>query len=235
MSSILFRMKKAKLCSTVKNGSAIRKMSSETFQAMPRNKKIFYEIFLDAFSEQSWKGMMNFIFDKMPSGIIVFDRKNRIIFSNRYGRLFLRRHELPKDVAVFNKKIFDSICTGRLEDSFPGEIYLKTRLNRSAEKWTFKFEVCERPEPFVCVFISGESIAGKIRFNELRKNYGLARREIDVLRRILAGLKQKEICEELELSPEIVKDHIGSLHIKFGVSNRQKLVSVIESLAEKQK
>lgn len=53
----------------------------------------------------------------------------------------------------------------------------------------------------------------------------LTPRETDVLRLISAGLRNRDIADELHLSTETVKDHVGSLLRKLGASNRVEAVT----------
>jgi LuxR family maltose regulon positive regulatory protein len=48
----------------------------------------------------------------------------------------------------------------------------------------------------------------------------LTHREQEVLKLIAAGLTNREIAEELVISPETVKKHTGNIYGKLGASNR---------------
>lgn len=53
----------------------------------------------------------------------------------------------------------------------------------------------------------------------------LTPRETEVLRLIAAGLRNRDIADELHLSTETVKDHVGGLLRKLGASNRVEAVT----------
>ncbi|KPK45521.1 MAG: hypothetical protein AMK74_03230 [Nitrospira bacterium SM23_35] len=63
--------------------------------------------------------------------------------------------------------------------------------------------------------------------NEIRKQFRLTRRETDILRRVLDGLKNVEIAEELEISEQTVKDHLSNIYMKSGVENRFDLARLL--------
>jgi DNA-binding NarL/FixJ family response regulator len=58
------------------------------------------------------------------------------------------------------------------------------------------------------------------------KAYGLTEREIEILRKITHGLKNKQIAFQLDISEKTVKTHINRILKKLGVDNRTKAVLV---------
>jgi len=59
--------------------------------------------------------------------------------------------------------------------------------------------------------------------NAIRQQYKLTRKESDILRRVLDGLKNIEISKELEIIEQTVKDHLSNIYSKLGVENRNAL------------
>lgn len=51
----------------------------------------------------------------------------------------------------------------------------------------------------------------------------LTEREFDVGRRILAGMKRKEIARELQINEDTVKTHIANLYTKLGIHRKAEL------------
>ena len=171
--------------------------------------------------------MMDFIFDKNPMGIIVFDKGMNIVSSNSRGKYFLKRHEIPADISALGKKIFDAIGNGKLKELFPGEICLSKKLDGSSSRWIFRIETCERPDPFVCLFIREDSLADKLDLNGIRQQFGLSRRETDVLRRTITGVKNTDVAEDINISEQTVKDYLSKVYSKSGVKNKFELVAYI--------
>ena len=176
--------------------------------------------------------MMKFIFDKMPSGVIVYDKKLSIIYSNVRGKHFLKRHKAPVEFTALSRRIFAAIKAGNLKKSFPGEIYITKKLDGSSSKWTFKIEIRDKPSPFVCIFVREDSVADKLNLNEIRRQFGLTRRETDVLRRTLSGLKNAEVAEDLNISEQTVKDYLSEVYKKSSVNNKFDLISLILNFPE---
>lgn len=166
----------------------------------------------------------DFILAKMPVGAIVFDQNMDVVYVNRQATGFLKRFELPHEIQRINKRIFDALEQSRFKELFPGEIYLSRKLEGSPSNWTFRFFISENPGPFVSIFILEEKISNKVEMNKIRQLYGLTRRETDILRRTLDGLKNIDIAEDLEISEQTVKDHLSKIYRKMGVENRFELI-----------
>ena len=56
-----------------------------------------------------------------------------------------------------------------------------------------------------------------------QKNYGLTKREMDILTTIVAGLSNKEIARKFSLSEDTVKHHLTNIFDKVGVASRLEL------------
>lgn len=56
-----------------------------------------------------------------------------------------------------------------------------------------------------------------------RKNFGLTRRELEVVASIVAGYTNKEIAQKFSLSQQTVKHHLTKVFDKLGVFNRLEL------------
>jgi two-component system, NarL family, nitrate/nitrite response regulator NarL len=55
------------------------------------------------------------------------------------------------------------------------------------------------------------------------RNYGLTKREMDILTTIVAGLSNKEIARRFALSEDTVKHHLTNIFDKVGVASRLEL------------
>ncbi|HAM49880.1 MAG TPA: hypothetical protein DCP92_04000 [Nitrospiraceae bacterium] len=175
----------------------------------------------------SMNEVIDFILNKMPSGVIVFDRRLSIIFSNKKAELFLKYYKPPEEMTTICRKIFGAIRVSKLKELFPGDIYLFKKLEGSPSTWTFRVHVLEQPKPFVVVFITEEAASSKIDLNKIRNHFRLTRRETDVIGRVLNGLKNIEIADDLEISEQTVKDYLSNVYAKLGVANRFALANLL--------
>ena len=61
-----------------------------------------------------------------------------------------------------------------------------------------------------------------------RSEFGLSKREIEVLSLICKGLANKEISKQLFISEYTVKDHTKKILKKIGVSSRNQIISSLK-------
>jgi DNA-binding NarL/FixJ family response regulator len=116
--------------------------------------------------------------------------------------------------------VFEAIESEKLKERFPGEVRLSKRFDGSISNWIFKLAIRENPEPLVAVFISEEPIWNRLNLNAVRMKAGLTRRETDVMRRALEGLKNSEIADELDIGEQTVKDYLSNVYSKLNVTNK---------------
>ncbi len=166
----------------------------------------------------------DFILDRMPVGVFVYDKHMRIVYSNRQAEKYLKRFELPPEVSSLSRRIFDAFFTSRLEELFSGDICLTKKFEGSPSNWIFRFYLPEETAHFVIIFIIEESLSNKVDINSIRNRARLTRRETDVLRRVFDGMRNIEISEELNITEQTVKDHLSNIYMKFGVGNRFQLM-----------
>ncbi len=170
---------------------------------------------------------MDFIINKCPIGLLVFNPHVDIVYHNRQAALFLKRYELPPEIRVLSSRIFEAIDKGKIGELFPGEIYITKKFDGSQSTWIFRLYAYEKEHPSVYVTIVEEKLSNKLEINSLRRRYRLTRRETDVLRRVIDGLKNVEIAEDLGISEQTIKDHLSNIYMKTGVENRMALVRTL--------
>jgi len=167
---------------------------------------------------------IEFIINKCPVGLFIFNNKMDIIDRNRKASMFLNRFELPGEITTISKRIFDAVERGKFSELFPGEIYLTKKLDGSASNWIFRLYIQEKSNPLVYLLIFEETVSNKLDISGIRQQFRLTRRETDILRRVIDGSKNTEIAEELEISEQTVKDHLSNIYLKTGTENRMALM-----------
>jgi len=173
--------------------------------------------------------LADFLLQAMPVGILVMNDKLDITYRNGEGRKFLERYGMPGEVPRIGGRILEAFQTSRLNELFPGEVYIEKRLGDSTSKWLFKLHIVEGHTPRIVVFIIEEAVSNQLNMGEIRLRYRLTRRETDVLRRVLKGLKNTDIAEELSISEQTIKDHLSNIYAKIGIENRNDLMRIFIS------
>jgi two-component system, NarL family, nitrate/nitrite response regulator NarL len=67
-----------------------------------------------------------------------------------------------------------------------------------------------------------ETLSNTIRAKP-KKDYGLTRRELDIISKIVNGRSNREVGEEFSISERTVKHHLTNIYNKVGVSSRLQL------------
>jgi DNA-binding CsgD family transcriptional regulator len=167
---------------------------------------------------------INLVLSTIPTGAIVINKNLDIVYSNNKAASFLKHYELPLEINGVSSRIFKAMNGNTLQEQFPGEIYITKKLDGSSSNWTFRMFMSEKPKPLVAVFIMEEPISNNLDMNKVRQQYGLTRREVDILRRVVDGLTNVEIAEALEITEQTVKDHMKRVYMKTGFKNRVDLL-----------
>jgi len=177
---------------------------------------------------------IEFIINKCPVGLIIFNHKMDIIDRNRKASMFLNRFELPPETITVSKRMFDAFDKGKLSELFPGEIYITKRLDGSASNWIFRLYIQEKSNPLVYLLIFEETVSNKLDMSGIRRRFKLTRRETDIVKRVIDGYKNTEIADELEISEQTVKDHLSNIYLKTGAENRMALMRNLVYSPDKQ-
>jgi DNA-binding CsgD family transcriptional regulator len=170
---------------------------------------------------------MEFIINKCPVGVVIFNRKLNIIDQNKKASIFLNRFKLPEDIVNVAGRLFDAAERGKLSELFPGEIYITKKLEGSVSHWIFRLYIQEKVDPLVYLLIFEETVSNKLDMNEIRRQFKLTRRETDILRRVIDGSKNTEIAGELEITEQTVKDHLSNIYSKTAAENRMALMRTL--------
>lgn len=177
---------------------------------------------------------LEFIINKFPVGLIIYNNKLDIVYLNKKALLFLDNFSLPEEIKTITNRIFDSIKKGKFEELFPGEIHLTKKLDGSESNWLFRIYVNKKIDSLVYILIFEETLSNKLDMNYIRQQYRLTRRETDILRRVLDGYKNSDIAKELDISEQTVKDHLSNIYSKTETKNRMELIRQLIYLTNNQ-
>ena len=206
-------------------------MKESDASKIPKSKKI-QDIALSQYHSGNKNDIINFVFDALPVGVVIFNRKIDMIYNNKQASLFLSRYEIPEEIPSVGRRIFDALDREKFQELFPGEIIVTKKFEGSPSNWLFRFAIPLESQPIIVLFIIEDKISNKLNVNEIRQQYKLTRREADVLRRTLDGLRNIEISKELEIIEQTVKDHLSNIYQKMGVENRFDLIRSLVSSSQ---
>lgn len=168
----------------------------------------------------------------MPLGVFVFDDRMGIVYQNRTAEKFISRYNIPNEISTVSQRIFVAIKTGRIQELFPGEVYIYLTIEGAANSWIAKLHISQGPKPHVYVFLSEEKVSNKLNLSRIRMQFNLTRRETDIVRRVLDGLSNSEISGDFGIGEQTVKDHLSNIYLKCAVANRFGLVRTLMSYHE---
>jgi DNA-binding CsgD family transcriptional regulator len=195
---------------------------------IPVSNKI-RDIKLSQYHSGNTDGIIDFIFDTLPTGVLILNRKTEIVYGNKQASLFLSRFNIPEEIPSVGRRIFDAIDRDKFQELFPGEIIIVKKFEGSPSNWLFRLAIPVKSQPIIITYIIEDKISNKLDVNEIRRQYRLTRREADIVRRLLDGLKNVEISKEFEIMKQTVKDHLSNIYHKMGVENRFDLMRSLVS------
>jgi DNA-binding CsgD family transcriptional regulator len=206
-------------------------MKESDASKMTTSKKI-QDVALSQYHSGNNNDIINFVFDALPVGVVIFNRKIDMVYNNKQASLFLSRFEIPEEIPSVSRRIFDALDRDKFQELFPGEIIVTKKFEGSPSNWIFRFAIPLESQPIIVLFIIEDKISNKLNVNEIRQQYKLTRREADILRRVLDGLKNIEISKDLEIVEQTVKDHLSNIYMKIGVQDRFDLIRSLVSSSQ---
>ncbi len=75
---------------------------------------------------------------------------------------------------------------------------------------------------------NGELLEGKLTVSAAAEKYELTKREQTILRMLMAGKGNPDICDELSITENTLKKHILNIYRKLGIKNRVQLFKMIK-------
>jgi DNA-binding CsgD family transcriptional regulator len=198
-------------------------MKESDANKMAISKKI-QDVTLSQYHSGDNNEIINFVFDALPVGVIILNRKIDMVYNNKQASLFLSRYKIPEEISSVSRRIFDALDRDKFQEFFPGEIIVTKKFEGSPSNWLFRFAIPLESQPIIVLFIIEDKISNKLNVNEIRQQYKLTRREADIIRRVLDGLKNIEISKDLEIVEQTVKDHLSNIYMKIGVQDRFDLI-----------
>jgi DNA-binding CsgD family transcriptional regulator len=178
------------------------------------------------------RSSLDIVKSRSSPGILIFDANNRLVYSNQAALEYfpgLRRGKVSPEIL--------GLCL-----SLKGQTRPQSRQKESAHclvidsisDFPFSlraFPVTERrpgkTENFVMILVEKivDRHLAELDFDKLRHDYGLTKREKEVLELISQGLSNLEISRKLFISEYTVKDHIKKILSKMNLGSRSGIIA----------
>ena len=68
----------------------------------------------------------------------------------------------------------------------------------------------------------------KLTSAEAAEQFSLTRQEQTILRKLMSGMDNEQICDELAISINTLKKHILNMYRKLGIKNRTQMFKLIK-------
>jgi DNA-binding CsgD family transcriptional regulator len=178
-------------------------------------------------NDRKMADVIDYILENMETGFVVLDQSLDALACNRRARIFLKKFDLPPDVRDVARRMLNAEAVSTFEQLFPGEVSLKKKLKGSPSNWTFWLNLFRGSKPYIVIFIVEHAFSDTVDLNAERRKFRLTRRETDVLRRVVNGMTNDEIAEDLGISEQTIKDHLSRIYEKFEVGSKLELLNYL--------
>ncbi len=132
--------------------------------------------------------------------------------------------------AVGKEQIVEALQLGArgvvLKESATQQLLKSMRTVMAGEYWVGRESVSD--------LVQYLRVASGVASGAQRKNFGLTRRELEIVGTIVAGYTNKDIAQKFSISEDTVKHHLTNIFDKVGVSTRLELAlfAINHNLAE---
>jgi DNA-binding CsgD family transcriptional regulator len=167
--------------------------------------------------------ILEFILNEMPLGAMVFDEKLRVIYHNSTADKFSKRYGIVPELTAVVGKIFRERHAAD-KNTLPKDISFSGAAKGMPVNLSIRYLYSEEPFPMISVFICRKPCNSQLNVEELIRRYNLTKKEAEIFRQLVRGLKNTEIAQELHLQANTVRDHLRSIYTKCGVKSKSELV-----------
>jgi DNA-binding CsgD family transcriptional regulator len=165
-------------------------------------------------------------------GIMVLGRDDELIYANQEALKLLKRSgEIPSKIRSLCKKL-------KAHANNPGPDIASN--GHCALLWRGKESLCSirafligayakgGPATHVMVLVERVTEQRDLNLKKAKMQYGLSKREIEVVELVAQGLTNKEIASRLFLSEYTIKDHIKNVMRKMGATSRGEIIYILK-------
>ncbi|MDH4270636.1 MAG: helix-turn-helix transcriptional regulator [Candidatus Aminicenantes bacterium] len=175
---------------------------------------------------------LDIVRSRLNPGILIFDPRNKLAFSNRAALDYLpglRRGKVPPE-------ILDLCLTlrGHKRSRSPRKeaahcLVIDSASGSPISLRAFRLQEGSSGQAMMFVLVLVEKIVDRhladLDFKKIGHDYGLSKRETEVLELICQGLSNVDISKRLFISEYTVKDHIKKILSKMNLVSRSGIIA----------
>ena len=169
------------------------------------------------------KEMLEFIQNKMPLGVMVFDEKMRVIYQNSTADKLLKRYGIAPELTAVAGKMFRKRRAAN-SNTLSKDISFSGTAKDLPVNLSVRYLYSEEPDPRISVFIHTKSCNSQLNVEEVIRRYNLTKKEAEIFRQLVRGLKNTDIARLLNMPTQTLRDHLRSIYRKCGVKSKLELV-----------
>jgi DNA-binding CsgD family transcriptional regulator len=170
-------------------------------------------------------------------GTLIFDLHRKLLFFNQEASAMIpgllpglgKGKRVKATQSIF--ELYDALKEGGEEKGLENKETFKSRVFQHNPgppylmRAFFIHHPSEKKPAHIMITIEKIIEGHDFDFEKARSQFGLSRREMEVLRLICQGQANKEISKELFISEYTVKDHTKKILKKMGVNSRNQIIS----------
>ena len=185
--------------------------------------KAEYEALIAELRGRIMEEILEFIQNEMPLGVMVFDEKMRVIYQNSTADKYLKRYGIVPELNAVVGKMFRERHVAD-KKTLSKDISFNGTSKSLPVNLSIRYLYSEEPYPRISVFICTKSCNSQLNVEEVIKRYKLTKKEAEIFRQLVRGLKNTEIALVLNIQAQTVRDHLRAIYKKCGVKSKLELV-----------
>lgn len=194
------------------------------------------------------ENFLEIIRSRQSPGILVFDFDNRLLFSNREilslfpgllptdppeGQKNDHQFDVPREIIHLCERVKENHAQDQAGQTERHEKNCALMVEGSEHLLSLRAFMIHghggKDRGYIMVLAERVVEYHGRNFEKIRQDYGFSSREMDVLRRVCAGLSNRAIAETLFISEHTVKDHVKNIMKKMQVTSRNEIMATLKS------
>lgn len=175
--------------------------------------------------------IMEIIKRRALPGVLIFGVDNNLLYANREALEMLPELPSPprKVISLCERLVQNGPTSAHDGQDVPGCEFQDPATGALFSLRAFFIGAPDKGGQPTHIMVLVERIVEKheVDFTRVKSDYGLSKRETEVMRHICGGLTNREIAERMFISEYTVKDHIKKIMKSMKVSSRSEIIAML--------